>query len=702
MSDQNKTTVEDTQAANKAKKPAAQSASNAVDKAKKAKDLWNKAKSVEALAPVITALSVVLIIIVVIILLIGFIAFFITMPGLVSSQFVETAKSVWDWVTGNEEIKIDETNLVNLANYIEDLGYDVEGFGFAVSKSVIRENDEVSATGAKSKIKSIKLKDEDVVYTEEEKNIINGFSYMLESEREHNKEPLEFVENIVFLERDILKDANIIRYNNGNKVEYYKAVHADGTNASLYNDNGTPKKIKVETSSGGVVITEDNENGKPVGQALSAKKMSLHYISYEDYKRLKKAGSFKDRKETELQLMGVYRYFVQLCLAIETVKDSSMIPKNGSIYKIMKCGLANTEKNHETDIIKYVEHLKQGDGSGSSKAEFSTYSYSYAFEKLIGQAEKNDNFKTLDATVQVLYDATEELTKIQPKLQEMFSIARKNLYAYVLANERTYTAVGLTNDYSGFVFGVVPGLFNLFAEPVKTMYQKLFPQGFGMLRFSNDWLDLFSTEGGSAKKGNFSVEIDRDTDSMIIKTKKLNGINEREEKMAWKLAGWTSRYGKPVELSLALHLSTFAPQFVYDFCMHRELQTEVLIRAHKIKYDVEYTYQKPKTANTKYEPFYKNDRTVTNSSTGATSIEQGIISTYESLKEVLPHYERIKDLFTDNIKLEKRLNVAENETFEYVNFPMDVITNNVSIVSVENSKGEKEYYKAVDSNRKSS
>lgn len=43
------------------------------------------------------------------------------------------------------------------------------------------------------------------------------------------------------------------------------------------------------------------------------------------------------------------------------------------------------------------------------------------------------------------------------------------------------------------------------------------------------------------------------------------------------MEGWTARYGKPLELSLTLHLATMAPDLVYRFDMDSEESTEIHI-----------------------------------------------------------------------------------------------------------------------------
>lgn len=55
--------------------------------------------------------------------------------------------------------------------------------------------------------------------------------------------------------------------------------------------------------------------------------------------------------------------------------------------------------------------------------------------------------------------------------------------------------------------------------------------------------------------------------------------------------GWTGRYGKPLELSLALHLSTMAPDLAYTICAHPVFDTKMHIGAEKIEYSNIITWQ---------------------------------------------------------------------------------------------------------------
>ena len=107
-----------------------------------------------------------------------------------------------------------------------------------------------------------------------------------------------------------------------------------------------------------------------------------------------------------------------------------------------------------------------------------------------------------------------------------------------------------------------------------------------MLHFESE---AFNWNNGSPQKGNFDVSIDRENNEMLITTKS-GFLGTKRDQMKWDLSGWTSRYGKPIELSLALHLSTMAPDFVYDFCANQNLQTSVNIRTDNITYKYSYQY----------------------------------------------------------------------------------------------------------------
>lgn len=144
---------------------------NAVNKgkdvAKKGKKLLEQAKNIKALAPLVSALGTVAIVLLIIFLIIGFIGFFTTLPGLGMEKFTENASTFLKWLLGSEKIDVSDEQITDLANYIQELGYGLEEYGFTKVGTVKREDQD-----NKDKITSVEW---------DEKN--NLYAYILQNER---------------------------------------------------------------------------------------------------------------------------------------------------------------------------------------------------------------------------------------------------------------------------------------------------------------------------------------------------------------------------------------------------------------------------------------------------------------------------------------------------------------------------------------
>ena len=84
-----------------------------------------------ALAPYI---GIAILVILIIIILIGIIGFLITIPGMMKDKLNAFATSVGDWwkdlYKNAANVSVKDEDVVSLANYIADMGYDLIGFGF--------------------------------------------------------------------------------------------------------------------------------------------------------------------------------------------------------------------------------------------------------------------------------------------------------------------------------------------------------------------------------------------------------------------------------------------------------------------------------------------------------------------------------------------------------------------------------------------
>ncbi len=138
------------------------SASDKIDKEGTAKNIVNKAGKTAGTAvkkvlkkphvvafiaaniiPIIIAISVILVIIV----LIGNLAFFLTMPGMVLEKVKKVAMGIWanwtGWFTGDQTTAgITEDDIVGLGQYLQDMGYDIESYGFGIPEYEEKEENE--------------------------------------------------------------------------------------------------------------------------------------------------------------------------------------------------------------------------------------------------------------------------------------------------------------------------------------------------------------------------------------------------------------------------------------------------------------------------------------------------------------------------------------------------------------------------------
>lgn len=101
--------------------------------------------------PVLVAILIIVLIIVIILLIIGAISFFTTVPGMMMDKITEISSGLWQgfksFFEGNAAY-ITEEDQTTLAEYIENMGYDVVGYGFATPNEiqVQTENTDTGAT----------------------------------------------------------------------------------------------------------------------------------------------------------------------------------------------------------------------------------------------------------------------------------------------------------------------------------------------------------------------------------------------------------------------------------------------------------------------------------------------------------------------------------------------------------------------------
>lgn len=81
---------------------------------------------------------IIIAIVAVIAFLIGIISFFLTMPDMVRGRVIELADDIWStvWgtVVGEAKTKVKDEDVLNVAKYLENMGYSIKGYGFGEPK----------------------------------------------------------------------------------------------------------------------------------------------------------------------------------------------------------------------------------------------------------------------------------------------------------------------------------------------------------------------------------------------------------------------------------------------------------------------------------------------------------------------------------------------------------------------------------------
>lgn len=163
----------------------------------------------------------------------------------------------------------------------------------------------------------------------------------------------------------------------------------------------------------------------------------------------------------------------------------------------------------------------------------------------------------------------------------------KYLNAYLTADYNTYV------PYEKFKAGVSK-ILNIIGDAVgyvlgmETEKDTGDPQ-FGMLHFDSGMYENADGDDLNAKKMSFLDSVDADVESKTLTFTVWESLFTRSY-YTYNMEGWTARYGKPLELSLTLHLATMAPDLVYRFDMDAEESTEIHISTIKSKATIKFEY----------------------------------------------------------------------------------------------------------------
>lgn len=360
---------------------------------------------------------------------------------------------------------------------------------------------------------------------------------------------------------------------------YYKAVDKNGNKVSFYDDNGNEIKYTVIMNSDGTPYLERTNGESPIDsgkQTTDGYTYSIIGISFNDYKRIAlknvKGGKYLENID-KLPNLNNQAYFIsRVVISLRKAVEEKDI----------------TETDNMKNFREYINSV-----CNTTYSSFSDITDNNVGEKIIAKLKENIKNGSDYAQVWTIFESevnkiTTDLQKNQFNMESKYYSKRQNLVHYVLANERTYTLQGTEGGAIVSLFGWIPKVGDAFIL-LDSGIRSIWPtdqEYYGMLHFGSE---AFNWNNGSPQKGNFDVSIDRENNEMLITTKS-GFLGTKRDQMKWDLSGWTSRYGKPLELSLALHLSTMAPDFVYDFCANQNLQTSVNIQTDHITYKYSYQY----------------------------------------------------------------------------------------------------------------
>lgn len=91
-------------------------------------------------AAVLWPLLIVLLVILIILILIGVVGFFTTMPQFLLNKIKQLAQDIWDnlqgYIIGMDESTVNKDEIIGVAQYLNDMGYDLVGMGFAESVEI--------------------------------------------------------------------------------------------------------------------------------------------------------------------------------------------------------------------------------------------------------------------------------------------------------------------------------------------------------------------------------------------------------------------------------------------------------------------------------------------------------------------------------------------------------------------------------------
>ena len=279
------------------------------------------------------------------------------------------------------------------------------------------------------------------------------------------------------------------------------------------------------------------------------------------------------------------------------------------------------ENIKETAKNLWISFLNVFDGSSSVDRTITD-------EQMIDLAQRIDSMG-YDISAYGFADVLEENENGAPTKIGANTDGKNYIRTYLIANESTYSIANWS--VGGAASAYFENLKNLFLDPFN-MDAQASDYSQGLIAFVQNDLGNILMYFTS-----FDASIDREKEALVIQQSGLGKLFFGT--FYFSLSDWTSRYGKPIELLLSLHLATMMPDLSYDIVS--QFNTKVNLKSTPIwtTFVVEY---------------YKNDGEV--------------ITTEDILiaKEYKDGEERIKkrkETIYENInKLEERAAETESET----------------------------------------
>lgn len=217
--------------------------------------------------------------------------------------------------------------------------------------------------------------------------------------------------------------------------------------------------------------------------------------------------------------------------------------------------------------------------------------------------------------------------------EEKRKVTSKYLKAYLLADFNTYapekTRLKELADGSliGGLAAITEALNGWFGEDVLK----------GMIVFEDD--NIFRNQ-----------KIDRQSKTLTVGV--WNGL--KENTYTFNIDGWTGRYGKPLEFLLTLHVSTMAPDLVYELASDKNFDTKVHVSYEPVEAWITTRYLVSDDTISNLEELEKNDDT-----------KYDVIWNVEGLEYLKDKVDGSGELSLEKDDLEKIQEIVESETDEY-------------------------------------